>query len=86
MSAIHVGGHRVLIYIFPLKIEFVYILLYVDDIALLSESLAPLHSMMEIVQLHLQDWCLTLNFERRRYWRWKSILNLDLISVCQVGG
>ena len=46
--------------------EFVYILLYADDMALLSESLSQLQSMVEIVHNQFQDWGLALNFDKTK--------------------
>ena len=46
--------------------EFVYILLYADDIALLSESLADLKSMVEVVHNQFQAWGLAMNFDKTK--------------------
>lgn len=46
--------------------EFVYILLYADDIALLSESLADLKSMVEVVNHQFQAWGLALKFDKTK--------------------
>jgi hypothetical protein len=46
--------------------EFVYLLLYADDMALLSESLTDLQCMVETVHNQFQDWGLALNFDKTK--------------------
>jgi hypothetical protein len=65
--------------------EFVYILRCADDNAVLSESLADLKSLVEIVHNQFQAWGLALNFDKRSC-TWALALQSAMISLYQDKG